>query len=78
MDVKQLIREALAAATREARVRGLAQTYRPEDHFIALMLIGWEVWGGFDTDVEFKNLSLFGCPGSGPLIPDAKTKMNNP
>jgi len=61
-DVKQLIREALAAATRESRARGQAKTYVPEDYFLAFFLIGWEVWGGFNTDVEFKNLSLRGWP----------------
>lgn len=62
VDVKQLIREALAVATQKSRARGQARTYVPEDYFLAFFLIGWEVWGGFNTDVEFKNLSLCGWP----------------
>lgn len=61
-DVKQLAREALAAATRESLARGQAKTFVPEDYFLAALLIGWEIWGGFNTDVEFKNLSLRGWP----------------
>ena len=63
-DVKQLIREAFAAATRQSRLDGKPETFVPEEHFLALVLIGWEVWGGFDTDVEFKNLSLRGWPSA--------------
>jgi hypothetical protein len=60
IDVKQLIREGLAAAAKEAIAQGSERSHRPEDYFLAVFLIGWEVWGGFDTDVEFRNLSLRG------------------
>lgn len=58
IDVKQLVREAMTAATQKSQAQGKARVYRPEDYFAAGFLIGWEVWGGFDTDVEFKNLSV--------------------
>lgn len=70
IDVKQLIREGLAAATQKSLRQGKPRTYRAEDYFLACLLVGWEVWGGFDTDVEFSNLSLTGaqkqqpCPSS--------------
>jgi hypothetical protein len=73
-DVKQLIREALAAATKESRARGQTKTFVPEEYFLAKFLIGWEVWGGFNTDVEFKNLSLRGWPA--PLLHDLEAKSN--
>lgn len=60
IDVKQLIRDGFAAASKRAQATGLERTYRPEDYFVTCLLVGWEVWGGFDTDVEFKNLSLRG------------------
>jgi len=60
IDVKQLIREGLAAASQRALRNGWAKTYLQEDYFLAIVLIGWEIWGGFDTDVEFRNLSLRG------------------
>ncbi len=56
IDVKQLIQEGLSAAAQ----RNPTRAYHPEDYFLAELLIGWEVWGGFDTDVEFRNLSLQG------------------
>ena len=28
------------------------------DYFVSSVLIGWEIWGGYQTDVEFRNLSL--------------------
>jgi hypothetical protein len=28
------------------------------DYFASSVLIGWEIWGGYQTDVEFRNLSL--------------------
>ena len=60
IDVKQLVREGLSAAAQKALAQGLTKTYRPEDYFLSCLLLGWEAWGGFDTDVEFKNLSLRG------------------
>lgn len=60
IDVKQLIREGLAAATQKTTTQGKPRTYHPEDYYLGCLLIGWEVWGGFDTDVEFKNLTLRG------------------
>ena len=62
IDVKQLVREALSAATQKALPQGKTRIYRPEDYFFGCLLVGWEVWGGFDTDVEFRNLSLRGTP----------------
>jgi len=62
IDVKQLIREGLSSATQKSLALGKTRTYRPEDYFLGCLLVGWEVWGGFDTDVEFRNLSLRGTP----------------
>ena len=62
IDVKQIIREGMSAATQKTLARGETRIYRAEDHFLACLLIGWEVWGGFDTDVEFRNVSLRGSP----------------
>lgn len=62
IDVKQLIRESFSAMTQKALAQGKTRTYRPEDYFLACLLVGWEVWGGFDTEVEFKSLSLRGSP----------------
>lgn len=62
IDVKHLIREGLAAATQRSHQHGKPRTYRAEDYFLACLLVGWEVWGGFDTDVEFSKLSLTGTP----------------
>ena len=60
IDVKQIIREGLSAATQKALAQGKMKAYRPENYFLACLLVGWEVWGGFDTDVEFSNISLRG------------------
>jgi len=60
IDVKQLIREGLSAATQRSLQQGKPRTYRAEDYFLACLLVGWEVWGGFDTDVEFSDLSFTG------------------
>jgi len=62
IDVKQLIRDGLSAAAQKAISQGKTRTYRPEEYFLACLLVGWEAWGGFDTDVEFRNLSLRGTP----------------
>lgn len=62
IDVKQLIREGLAAASQKSLRSGLAKQYILEDYFLAIVLIGWEIWGGFETDVEFQKLSLRGVP----------------
>jgi hypothetical protein len=60
--VATLAPATLAAATKEFRAREKIKTYVPVDYFLAALLIGWEVWGGFNTDVEFKDLSLRGWP----------------
>ncbi|HEY1172312.1 MAG TPA: hypothetical protein VGH19_13140 [Verrucomicrobiae bacterium] len=60
IDVKQLIREGLSAATQRSFQHGKRRIYRAEDYFLACLLVGWEVWGGFDTDIEFSDLSLTG------------------
>jgi len=60
IDVKQVIREGLTAAAQRAQTTGLKRTYNTDDYFIAGLLIGWEVWGGFATDIEFKNLTFRG------------------
>ena len=60
VDVKQLVREAFSAATQKMLSSGNPRRYALEDYYLAALLIGWEVWGGFDTDVEFKKLSLSG------------------
>lgn len=64
IDVKQLIREGLAAATQRSLVQKKDRMYRVEDYWLASMLVGWEIWGGFDTDIEFKNMSLRGGPAA--------------
>lgn len=66
IDVKQHIREGLAAATRQSIAQKKDRIYRDEDYWLACMLIGWEIWGGFDTDIEFKNMSLRGGPAGDP------------
>ena len=60
IDVKQLIREGLGAAAHKSLSEGKTRLYKPKDYFLACILIGWETWGGFDTDLEFRNLSLKG------------------
>ncbi len=60
IDVKKLIHEGLTAANEHSKSTGKTRTYRPEDYYLACLLLGWEIWGGFDTDVEFKNLSVKG------------------
>lgn len=62
IDVKQLIREGLSTATQRSLAQKKNRLYRVEDYWLASMLVGWEIWGGFDTDIEFKNLSLRGGP----------------
>ena len=32
----------------------------PNDYFVSVFLAGWEIWGGYKTDIEIKNLSLKG------------------
>lgn len=64
IDVKQHIREGMAAATRHSIAQKRGRMYRAEDYWLACMLVGWEIWGGFDTDIEFKNMSLHGSPAS--------------
>jgi hypothetical protein len=62
VDVKALVAEGLAAFDRKVRERQtpLDREYSPDDYFVAFILIGWEIWGDFTTDVEFKNLSMIG------------------
>lgn len=62
IDVKALVREALAVATKDSATKGRFRHFRAEDYGIEVLLIGWEIWGGFATDVEIKNLSLVGTP----------------
>jgi len=43
----------------------------PNDYFVAAILIGWEIWGGYQTDIEIQSLSLQGVseftPTSTPI-----------
>ncbi|MCC6923212.1 MAG: hypothetical protein IT525_09110 [Nitrosomonas sp.] len=32
--------------------------HKLEDYYVGELYLGWEIWGGFDTDIEFKNISL--------------------
>ena len=41
----------------------------PGDYFVSAFLAGWEIWGGYKTDIEMKNLSLRGYGGA-PLPGD--------
>ncbi len=62
VDVKDLVREGFAAVAQRSAAATPARSAAPEDNFIAVLLIGWEVWGGFATDVEFRGASLRGYP----------------
>jgi len=45
-----------------------------DDYFVSVFLAGWEIWGGYKTDIEMKNLSLKGydniVPTTTPLAGD--------
>ncbi len=60
IDVKSLICDGFSAADQKARKQGNTKVSQPENYVLFCLLIGWEVWGGFDTDVEFRNMSLRG------------------
>ena len=46
-----------------------------DDYFVSVFLAGWEIWGGYKTDIEMKNLSLKGyddvVPTNTPVPPTA-------
>lgn len=58
--MKELVREGFAAVAQRTAPAPSPRNAAPEDNFIAVLLIGWEVWGGFATDVEFRGVSLRG------------------
>ena len=60
IDVAALVREGLAAAAARLAPQDRKRSLDPEDYFVAVLLIGWEIWGGFGTDVEFRGVSLRG------------------
>jgi hypothetical protein len=62
VEVQDLVLEGLGARAHRASPGGAGPSASPEDYFVAVLLIGWEVWGGFATDVEFRGLSLRGYP----------------
>lgn len=41
----------------------------PADYFISIFFTGWEIWGGYDTEVEMKSLHLTGIHD----VPDSPT-----
>ena len=34
----------------------------PADYFISMILVGWEIWGSYQTNIEFRNLNLKAIP----------------
>lgn len=78
IDVKQLIREGLAAATQRSLAQKHARVYRVEDYWLGCLLVGWEIWGGFDTDIEFKNMSLRGSPAAIRAIHELPSTQSSP
>ncbi len=60
VDVAALVREGLTAAAARVAPEDRKRSLDPKDYFVAVLLIGWEVWGGFATDVEFRGVSLRG------------------
>lgn len=46
----------------------------PGEYFVSAFLAGWEIWGGYKTDIEIKNLSLKGydstVPTNTPILGD--------
>jgi hypothetical protein len=40
------------------------------DYFISMILIGWEIWGAYQTDIEFRNISFKAVPFVGDLDHD--------
>jgi len=44
----------------------------PKDYFISMVLIGWEIWGAYQTDIEFRSISLKAVPFVGDLNYDGQ------
>ncbi len=53
IQVNQLAESAFAKIKRD---KGLS--YQLDDYIVAEVLFGWELWGGYETDVTFDNISL--------------------
>ena len=49
----------------------------PDEYFIAGILIGWEIWGGYRTDIEIRNVSLKAFSWEGDLNEDGKVDIRD-
>lgn len=49
------------------------------EYFVSAYLSGWEIWGGYQTNIEMKNLSLkaYGGPLPGVTISDLRSLLQN-
>lgn len=56
IDVYELSRDALQAFEEKQDLDVLD----PKKYHVSIFLAGWEIWGGYKTDVEFNSLSLKG------------------
>lgn len=50
----------------------------PNDYFVAATLIGWEIWGGYQTDIEIRSLSLQGITEVIPTLKPTNTPTSIP
>lgn len=52
----------------------------PGEYFVSAFLTGWEIWGGYETDVEMRSLSLkgYGGPTPTPTLTPVPTPIPKP
>jgi hypothetical protein len=55
IDALALARESVAALNQRYKAR-----LAPEDYYVSQVLIGWEIWGAFRSEVRLRGLSLRG------------------
>ncbi|GAB4162903.1 MAG: hypothetical protein Fur003_5740 [Candidatus Dojkabacteria bacterium] len=55
IDINALGEQALADIS---EAQNLSVPLDPADYYIYSFMAGWEIWGGFDTEVEMKDLSI--------------------
>ncbi len=63
IDIPLVAREAVAAANVRSRLKAPPGAYHElnaNDYYVDYILIGWEIWGAYKTDITFTGLSIQG------------------
>jgi len=48
-----------------------------QDYFISMILVGWEIWGAYQTDIEFRNIGFKAIPYFGDLNYDGQVNSQD-